>query len=381
MKRGLFLFLWSIVFIGFSVGCASEKTVAAEPKPPVIQSPDPVGSRTAAAEPVMPSRPTASTDSAISRESESGSSAVAGPVITFEESVHDFGDVGPSSSQTVDFQFRNTGDSVLKIERFHAPCGCTVPELAKRDYAPGESGVIKVRYNAPAGAATDIKPVYVYTNDPVNPQYELTIKAKVSVNVAVSPAEVPLLLNQDNAGMPKLTVKSTDGRAFSITSATSTNNVINISFDRNETAAEIVLEPKVDLQKLDNTPTGVIQIRTSHPQSGTLSVRFNTKPMFDVSHPRIILQNIAPGEEILRDIWIRSNYDEKVEIASYSSKEGMLSIDSQRYDGNHLQIMLKFKAPTDGTARSRRYIADELNIQLASGQELTIRCNAWFRPN
>ena len=361
---------WAMAIVLVLVsGCASEKkTVVDQPSPPAVTTPA-VVEKTVEPTPA-PAAPIAPPPQIDSENA---------PVLTFEKVVHDFGSIGPSSSSTTEFAFSNTGKGVLKIERFHAPCGCTVPELAKKEYGPGESGIIKVRFTAPAGAASAVKPIYVYSNDPKNPQLELTIKAKVAVNVQISPEDVSLLLNQDNAGMPKLTITSTDGKEFAVTSLTSTNDVMNIPFDAKKKGTVIVLEPKVDLEKLKVTSTGVIQVHTDHPQSGLLMVRFNAKPMYEVSRPRIILQNILPGEEIVRDVWIRSNYDSKVEIESFTSTEGHMTIESQQQEGNHLLIMVKFTAPTDAQASTRRYITDELKIKLTNGHEVSVRCSGWFK--
>ena len=379
MKTGYFLSSGLMALLAVFAGCAPEKAIVIEPAEPVLEPARPVAEvpvrRPVESRPVE-SRPVAADPLPMQ-------ATVAGvPVITFEESVCDFGQVWPSTSHTTEFKFTNTGNGVLTFDRKpYAPCGCTIPELAKTDYAPGESGVLKVRYNAPGGAATDVKPIYVYSNDPKTPQYELTIKATVTVNVAISPDDVSLLLNQDNGAMPELTVTSTDGRAFAITHVTATNDVMTVPFDRTKKAAEIKLTPRVDMDKLTANPTGVLQIRTDHPQSGTLMVRYNAKPLFDVSHPRIILQNILPGEEITRDVWIRSNYDTKVEIASFTSANGMMSIKSQQEDGNHRQIVVKILPPTDAPAASRRYITDELIVHLTSGHDVSIRCSGWFRLN
>jgi hypothetical protein len=370
------LYIFGVVALAFVAGCAAEKTVVTEPKPSAIETPR---AAVPQATPVLPKKPAVAPTPAPTPVPATPAGDV--PFISFQEPVHDFGSVGPSSANACDFVFTNTGKAVLKIERFHAPCGCTIPELEKKEYAPGESGTIKVRYNAPASAATDKKPIYVYSNDPKNPQFELTIKAQVVVNVAVSPEDVSLLLNQENAGMPTLTVKSTDGKEFSITSVSTTNEVMTIPFDAKKRGSEIVLEPKVDIAKLHATPTGIIQVRTDHPQSGILMVRYNAKPLFEVSRPRIILQNIVPGEEILRDVWIRSNYDEKVEIKSHSSTSGMMTIDSQKQEGNHLLVMVKIVPPTDAPAAGRRYITDELVIKLADGHDVSIRCSGWFKLN
>lgn len=378
MKSIHFLGFGFVFFIAFLVGCSSQEVAVSGPEPLVSPTPRAVVPSDTTAEPTRPV-PVPAPKPQVTPQAESQTELA--PAIWFEKSDHDFGQISPSSSHTVEFKFANKGNDVLRIERFHTPCGCTIPELKKREYAPDEEGAITVRYNAPAGAVTDVKPVYVYTNDPKNPQYELTIKARVVVNVEISPRDVTLLLDQENAGMPKLTVKSTDGKAFAITSVSATNDVIRTPFDRNQRATEFILEPIVDMKKVESVPAGLIQVNTDHPQSGLLTVRFTVKPYFEVSRPRIILQNITPGEEIIRDVWIRSNYDQKVEIESFSSKNGMMTIDSQRSDGNHLQIMVKITPSADAPTPTRRYISDELVIKLTSGQELTIRCNAWFRLN
>lgn len=369
MRFGHFFGCGLVVLMGVA-GCTSKKPIVTEPQPPVVKEAPGVVE-------TVPVQVQEATPAPVQKAPVAETADV--PAITFKEISHDFGSVGPSSSHTCEFTFTNTGKAVLKIDRIHAPCGCTIPELEKKEYAPGESGTIKVRYNAPASAATIKKPIFVYSNDPVTPQLELSINAKVQVNVSVTPDNVSLLLDQDNAGMPKLTLKSIDGKEFSVTSITSTNEVMDIPFDAAKKATEIVLEPKVNLEKLESAKGGVIQVHTDHPQSGVLMVRFDVKPLFEVSRPRIILQNVQPGEEVVRDVLIKSNYDKKVEIESFSSTNGTMTIESQKEEGNHLQIMVKITLPTDAPASSRRYITDELKIKLKDGHELSVRCSGWFR--
>ncbi len=378
MKSAFFSVIGVVMLMGMS-GCGPEKEVVSEPKIPQATE-SAVAPEPAAPEPVT-TRPAPTAQRPDKEKPATQDEAPSGPRISFEKTEYDYGVVAPRSTTTGKFPFSNTGDETLHIENFRYPCGCSVPELPKRDYEPGESGVIDVRYSAPARASVDVYPIYVYSNDPETPRFELTIKARVEVNVEVEPKDVSLLLDQENAAMPALTVRSTDGQAFAITRATSTDNVITLPFDRNEQGTEFVLQPEVDMDRLEVTPSGQIQIHTNHPNSGVLSVRFNATPLFEISHPRLILQNIVPGQEVIRDVWIRSNYDQKVEIESYTSTNEMMSIDSQRQDGNHLQIMVKITPPADAPTANRRYISDELMITLTSGQELSIRCSGWYRIN
>ena len=62
------------------------------------------------------------------------------------ESEH-FMEPGQEQVQTT-FSFRNVGDRTVTIERVSSTCGCTVTELDKRRYAPGESGEIEAVFAA-----------------------------------------------------------------------------------------------------------------------------------------------------------------------------------------------------------------------------------------
>jgi len=56
------------------------------------------------------------------------------PRISFEETVFDLGDVGPSTKNECEFRFTNTGRGLLKIDKLSRTCGCTVFHLDKKEY-------------------------------------------------------------------------------------------------------------------------------------------------------------------------------------------------------------------------------------------------------
>lgn len=58
------------------------------------------------------------------------------------------------------FEFKNISDKPVVVEDASASCGCTVPEKPEKPIAPGETGKIKVQYNAAAVAPFN-KAVYI----------------------------------------------------------------------------------------------------------------------------------------------------------------------------------------------------------------------------
>lgn len=109
------------------------------------------------------------------------------PVMTFEETVIDYGTIEQGSDPYRSFVFTNTGDAPLIIKSARGSCGCTVPSYAKEPIMPGEKSEIKVRYDTNRMNAFS-KTVTLTTNaDPA--QVILRIKGKV-VKPAPEPAGV-----------------------------------------------------------------------------------------------------------------------------------------------------------------------------------------------
>jgi len=312
------------------------------------------------------------------------------PKIVLTKDTNDYGEVGPSSKHVADYEFVNKGNATLLVNNVQSTCGCSLPALIKDGtrhsiplkepvpFEPGQSGKVEVTFTAGTTKGAVTKHLYIITNDPVNPRAQLELKANVVTKVSVSPESVDLSLDQENAGMPELVVQSQDDKEFSIKSITVANKTIDVPFEADKKATSFVLKPKVDMQKLEQFNTGVIQISTDHPQGGSLMVRYNSKPTYEVSNPRYILQNIVPGEPVLRENLIRSNYGKVAEIDSATSRNGYMEIESQEQEGNHIKLMIKITPPAEGTSE-RRYISDELTITLKDGHKLVIRCSGWFR--
>jgi hypothetical protein len=109
-------------------------------------------------------------------------------------------------------------------------------------------------------------------------------------------------------------------------------------------------------------------------------VRYHAIPEYEVSRPRIILQNVTPGVPVVKDVLIRSNYDKEVEFGTVVSRNGYMEIERHQKDGKHLQLQVKI-TPPEQNETARRYINDELKLTLRDGTVLTIRCSGWFKLN
>ena len=101
-----------------------------------------------------------------------------GPQLIFENPAHDFGTVFDTTPLVTKFKFTNKGKAKLTINAINTGCGCTAAKLPKNDYEPGESGEIEITYS-PKGSGKQQRAMNVTSNDPAQPNYQLSIAANV----------------------------------------------------------------------------------------------------------------------------------------------------------------------------------------------------------
>jgi hypothetical protein len=86
------------------------------------------------------------------------------PVITFETTQYDFGEVVKGEVLKYSFKFKNTGKSNLIIYSSEATCGCTTSVPPKAPIRPGESGEIEVTFNSKSQEGKVTKRILVGAN-------------------------------------------------------------------------------------------------------------------------------------------------------------------------------------------------------------------------
>ena len=87
------------------------------------------------------------------------------PIIKFDFDTYDFGEVTDGEIVEVNYTFKNTGKSNLIIYDASASCGCTVPEYPKdEEIKPGETGVIKARFDSSGQTGKQVKSITLTTN-------------------------------------------------------------------------------------------------------------------------------------------------------------------------------------------------------------------------
>lgn len=97
------------------------------------------------------------------QESE-GAENAEGPVIAFEESKHDFGDITQGEKVEHTFDFENSGTMPLILSNVAVTCGCTATEWPRDPVPPGEKGSITVQFNSAGKMGRQNKVITIYSN-------------------------------------------------------------------------------------------------------------------------------------------------------------------------------------------------------------------------
>ncbi|UCC98318.1 MAG: DUF1573 domain-containing protein [Phycisphaerales bacterium] len=298
------------------------------------------------------------------------------PKITFEKMLCDFGEVGPNTQNANEVKFTNTGDAPLKITKVERCCG-VVTKLDKTEYAPGESGVLKVEWKSGPLPAKFTRQLVVRSNDPANPQVSVGIRAIVVARVVAEPSTLKLFLDEENAGCPEITLRSLDDRPFSISGFKSTAEAITADYDSSVQATRFVLQPKVDQEKLQKNLKGRVNIELTHPEGKTVSLLFNVLPQYTVSPPLIIVFDAKPETPTVREVKVLNNYKRDFEIESVASKSGIVGVKllEQQEISNGYVLDVEITPPPAGeTIR----FSDTLTLNLKGGTKLSIVCNGYF---
>ena len=107
------------------------------------------------------------------------------PQIEITPKTFDFNEIEYGSIAEYTFKIRNLGNETLEIKRVATSCACTSAEVGKKILEFNEETNLNVIYNtglmgnSPHAKGEQERIIYIKTNDPVNPQVEVTINALV----------------------------------------------------------------------------------------------------------------------------------------------------------------------------------------------------------
>ena len=111
--------------------------------------------------------------------------------LTFSSTTQDTGEILDTGLGRVAFLFRNTGSGPLTITQVKPSCGCTIPELAKKTYMPGEQGSLDVTFDPKGKRGAIARSITIFTDSDLTPSTSLVVRSLVKPVIIAEPMILP----------------------------------------------------------------------------------------------------------------------------------------------------------------------------------------------
>lgn len=108
-------------------------------------------------------------------------------VLEVPQKVFDFGGVPQGQRVTHEFEFKNSGNADLVIQRIAPSCGCTAVSTTDNVIKAGETVKLKADFDTAGFSGSKTKTIDVFTSDLDMPQISLVIRGTVLPSVTIDP--------------------------------------------------------------------------------------------------------------------------------------------------------------------------------------------------
>lgn len=291
------------------------------------------------------------------------------PRAVIPDPVYDAGGVAKGEKISHDFVIRNDGEAPLEISDVRPACGCTVAEFDKV-IAPGETGTVRTMLDTMSFDGPIGKAIMVFTNDPVNPKLQLSLKADVRPYLFIQPGYARFVqAQQSEPGVVKQIVFTTTYDDLKILEVESPYPFLKVDY-REATEEDEPRDYGVGRQwvltlTLDYTtaPVGTladyVTIHTNHPNQpiAQLPISGFVRPMIAVTPTAADFGEIEVGEPQNASMLIRSFASEDVAVTAAETDVPGVELEVKQIEAGKryaLQVTLSPDMPKgsfDGTIK------------------------------
>ena len=269
------------------------------------------------------------------------------PVIFFDNSDFNFGQIYKGQKVEHIYKFENRGNVTLEIKKVKPSCGCTAVILTNKTIPPGETGEIKTTFNSGTYRGNIKKSITVSSNDPNNPNHRLTISGQIIEDISIKPVNInfgSIFLDKGTDKTVTVTIKSQTEPDFKINKITPSKPFINASIAEEKDGEYIINVTLKDYRKIGRF-SGKIYLETNSTKQQKAVIPFFGEIAGDVTvYPkRIYFGNVTEGKELTQKVFVKIN-KEGIKVLDTKISPDFLSIKiDERYDQNNPHCLIEIK--------------------------------------
>jgi len=260
----------------------------------------------------------------------SGEGQTNGPVLEFGEPVYDFGEHDNASDVEHSFAFRNTGSAPLQITHVRSGCGCTKAELSTNLVAPGASATLATRVCIKGLHGPKRTSIYVHSNDPAKPVYQLLVTGKAVSDIEIEPRIVAMNWHAgDNPPSARIAVFNKSNTPLHITNALISASMFSASVATNEDGRSYSVSVGLKTNQAAELCQTTLALFTDHPRYPRLEIPVSASLEPEIAAlPSQIFFN--PGsEQQTRYIVLRSPREKEFKVTALESSTPTIPVSLQ----------------------------------------------------
>ena len=236
----------------------------------------------------------------------------------FSETSHNFGTVARGSKTEHRFVFRNLYKEDLHVANVRSSCGCTSPEVTKRDLKTHETAEIVAKFNTRTFLGQHGATVTVTFDKPFHAEVQLRVAGNIRSDVTFEPPFVDLG-NVDLGKGVERTVRVTHvgGSVWQINDVRSANSMFEVVLSKplrtsTQTAYDLTLRLKPD------APAGYVKgqliLVTDDPRATQIPMDVEGRVVAEVTASPQFLSfgEVAAGGSATKNLVVRANRPFKV---------------------------------------------------------------------
>lgn len=148
--------------------------------------------------------------------------------LEFSQPVKDVNAPADATAVTESFEFKNLGDKPVTIAKADPTCSCLKIEISdgKLNYAPGESGVVRVTFEVGnfSGVVDKMVAIWLDGDPPDKPSRSVTVRVHIPVLVAIEPKTVKWELG-GQAEPKTIQIRMAEGQTIHVTGVKSSSEL------------------------------------------------------------------------------------------------------------------------------------------------------------
>ncbi len=289
-----------------------------------------------------------------------------GPRLYAPVVVHDFGTVRQGEVARYDFKIVNNGDAVLEIKDVKPSCGCTTAAEWTRQIKAGESGLIPIKVETAQFSGNVTKTITVTSNDPVQPQAVLEIKAAIWTPVQISNPVIifPALTDPAQVLTRSVTISNQVDGQLQISDLHSDKPDFKPELKEVVPGREFELSVTTVPPLADGTHTARISMKSSNPKMPDLSVQAvaTVLPPVQVAPTEIILPSAKLASPEKRYVVVLNHRGADLQVSEVKiNVEGVELSTIATPDKKQITITLTFPVGFQPEGSVRRFVSGKTN--------------------